>query len=264
VLEQAGPIRVVRCRCGLVFVTPQPSRTALETSYDSEYYRPWNTQQRLRQRIWRARIRKVTRLSPSPGRLLDVGCGDGAFLREAAGHGWTVTGTEFSSAGAQLAHAAGISVFTGELWEAQLPEADFDAITCWHVIEHVSDPRRLLGEMYRLLKPGGVLVIATPNLNDRLFRIAYLIARRRRPPLYTIGEREVHLFIYSKDTLRQLVASEGFTDIRVGFDRGAAAEGSKRAVDMLAFGWYRMSGIHWGMGLEIIARKAGGDVRSAV
>jgi 2-polyprenyl-3-methyl-5-hydroxy-6-metoxy-1,4-benzoquinol methylase len=203
----------------------------------------------------------VAKLSSPPGRLLDVGCGDGAFLREAAGYGWTVSGTEFSPAGARLARAAGVPVFAGELREARFPDAGFDVITCWHVIEHVADPRRLLAEMHRLLTPGGALLLATPNLNDRIFQSAYVLARRRRPRLYEADEREVHLFIYSADTLQKLVASEGFTDIRIGFDRGAAAVWQKRVLDMLASGWYHLTGIHWGMGLELTARKA--DVRRA-
>jgi SAM-dependent methyltransferase len=242
-------------------VTPQPPRGALEAAYDPEYYRPWTTQERLRQRIWRERLQKVATLSRPPGRLLDVGCGDGAFLREAAGHGWIVRGTEFSPAGAGFARAAGVPVFGGELWEARLPGESFDVITCWHVIEHVADPRRLVGEMHRLLRPGGVLVMATPNLNDHFFRLAYLVARLKRPRLYEVDEREVHLFVYSADTLRQLVTLEGFTDVRVGFDRGAAAVRGKRAVDSVAYGWYRISGIHWGMGLELTAKR--GDARRA-
>jgi len=255
-LEVEGPTRVVRCRCGLVFVTPQPPRATLEAAYDPDYYRPWSAQAPLRERIWRERVRKVAALSPPPGRLLDVGCGDGSFLREAARHGWTVTGTEFSPVGARIARAAGVQVFAGELQEARFPGQAFDVITCWHVIEHVANPRRLLGEMHRLLAPGGVLALATPNLEDRVFRLAYLLLRRKRPRLYEPDEREVHLFVYSAHTVRQLVAAEGFTDIRVGFDRGAAAVWTKRAVDALAYGWYVLSGIHWGMGLEVTASKA--------
>lgn len=256
VVEVTGRTRVVRCRCGLVFVTPQPPRAALAAAYDPDYYRSWSAQAGLRARIWRGRVRTVAALSPPPGRLLDVGCGDGSFLREAARHGWTVTGTEFSRAGAGMARAAGVPVLLGELQEARLPDEAFDAVTCWHVVEHVPDPRRLLGEMHRLLAPGGALVLATPNLDDRVFRMAYRLARRRRPRLYEAGEREVHLFVYSADTVRRLVAAAGFEDIRVGFDRGAAAVWTKRAADALAYGWYRLSGFHWGMGLEVSARKA--------
>ena len=256
VLEVAGSTRVVRCRCGLVFVTPQPPRAALEAAYGVDYYRPWSAQACLREPVWQERARTVAMLSPPPGRLLDVGCGDGSFLREAARRGWTVTGTEFSRAGAEIARATGVPVFTGELQEARLPGEVFDVITCWHVIEHVANPRGLLGEMYRLLAPGGALVLATPNLDDRVFRLAYLLARGRRPRLYEPDEREVHLFVYSAQTIGHLVAAEGFAEIRVGFDRGASTVWSKRAVDALAYGWYRLTGIHWGMALAVTARKA--------
>jgi 2-polyprenyl-3-methyl-5-hydroxy-6-metoxy-1,4-benzoquinol methylase len=255
-LEAAGPTRVVRCRCGLVFLTPQPARERLEAAYDAGYYEAWGAQTRLRERLWRERLRTVAALRPPPGRLLDVGCGEGSFLREAARQGWTATGTEFSPSGAERARAAGVPVLTGELHEVGLPAESFEVITCWHVIEHVSDPRRLLGEMYHLLAPGGVLVLATPNLDDRMFRTAYLLGRRRRPRLYEPDEREVHLFVFSARTVRRLAAAEGFTDIRVGFDRGASAVRSKRAVDALAYGWYRLTGIHWGMALEVTAKKA--------
>jgi 2-polyprenyl-3-methyl-5-hydroxy-6-metoxy-1,4-benzoquinol methylase len=237
-------------------VTPQPPRVALEAAYDLAYYHPWEGQAHLRDKIWRERLQAVAALSPSPGRLLDVGCGEGSFLREAKKAGWNVSGTEFSAAGAEMARMNEVTVFTGELWEARLPSEGFDVATCWHVIEHVADPRRLLLEMQRILVPGGLLVLATPNLHDRLFRLAYLLARRQQLRLYEPQEREVHLFMYSADTLRRLVASTGFTDIRLGFDRGAAAVPGKRAVDALAYGWYRLTGIHWGMGLEVTARKA--------
>lgn len=255
-LEEVGTVRVVRCRCGLVFVTPQPPRVALEAAYDLAYYHPWEGQARLRDKIWRERLRAVAALSPPPGRLLDVGCGEGSFLREAKKAGWNVSGTEFSPAGAGMARMSGVTVFTGELWEARFPSGGFDVATCWHVIEHVADPHRLLLEMQRILAPGGLLVLATPNLHDRLFRLAYLLARRQQLRLFEPQEREVHLFMYSADTLRRLVASTGFTDIRVGFDRGAAAVPGKRAVDTLAYGWYRLTGVHWGMGLEVTAKKA--------
>jgi SAM-dependent methyltransferase len=259
VLEVAGPTRVVRCRCGLVFVTPQPPRASLEAAYSSEYYRPWTAQASLRERIWRARVRAVAALSRPPGHLLDVGCGDGSFLEAAARHGWTVTGTEFSMAGSDMARARGFTVFTGELAEARLPAERFAAITCWHVIEHVANPRRLLGEMHRLLAPGGVLMLATPNLDDRIFQCAYRLSRGIRPPLYAPDAREVHLFFFSAGTLRQAMASEGFVNIRLGFDQGAAAVPAKRALDLLAYGWFRITGIHWGMGLEATARKGRAD-----
>jgi len=254
-LEEAAGTRVVRCGCGLVFVTPQPARAALEGAYDEAYYRPWGDQQRLRARIWRGRVERVAALAPPPGRLLDVGCGTGTFLERARARGWDVAGTELSRAGAAAARAAGLAVAEGELWEAGFPEGTFDVVTCWHVIEHVADPRRLVGEMARVLRPGGALVLATPNLEDRIFRAAYLLARRRRPRLYEPGEREVHLYVFSSPTLRSLLVSSGFDEVTIEFDRGAAAVWGKRLINELAYAWYRATGINWGMALQGVAHK---------
>ena len=246
--------RVVRCACDLVFVTPLPPRSSLEQAYDEAYYQPWEDQARLRQIMWRRRMDHVAALVPPPAMLLDVGCGTGAFLRLAKTRGCEVTGTELSHAGAEAAMAQGLRVHEGEIWEAEFPAASFDVVTCWHVIEHVSDPRRMLAEVHRILRPGGWLILATPNLEDYIFRAAYMLARLRRPRFYEPGEREVHLFFFSAQTLRCLGTSVGFEVVAVGFDRGAAAVWGKRLVNEVAYAWFCLTGLNWGMGLELVAR----------
>lgn len=254
-IEAVAETRVVRCACGLVFVTPPPPRPTLEAAYDPAYYAAWEDQTRQRERIWRRRMERVEALAPSPGTLLDVGCGTGTFLGLARSRGWEVVGTEFSPSAARAAAGAGLRVVAGEVWEANFPAEAFDVVTCWHVLEHTSRPRRVVEEMHRLLRPGGWLFLATPNLEDHIFRAAYVPARGRRPRLYEPGGREVHLFHFSARTLRTLVASAGFEVVEVGFDRGAAAVWGKRVVNDLAYVWFRLTGLNWGMALELIARK---------
>ncbi len=255
-LEEVAGRRVVRCACGMVFVTPQPGRATLEQAYNADYYRPWKNQARIRAHIWRVRANRAAALSPPPGRLLDVGSGTGDFLRQVRSRGWEVTGTELSPAGTEMARAHGIEIMQGEIWEAGLPSGAFDIVTCWHVIEHATDPRRMLTEIHRILRPGGWLILATPNLEDHIFRVAYRLARGRRPHLYEPNEREVHLFVFSPPTLRRLAVSIGYERVTLGFDRGAATVWGKRVVDALAYAWFRLSGKHWGMALEMTARKA--------
>jgi SAM-dependent methyltransferase len=100
----------------------------------------------------------------SGGRLLDVGCGHGAFLAEMRRAGWDVYGIEPDSAAARMARANGVPVANEPFEEASLAPESFDAITMNHVIEHFHDPVEALRISHRLLKPNGILWIATPNL----------------------------------------------------------------------------------------------------
>ncbi len=199
---------------------------------------------------------RVEALFSTRGRLLDVGCGTGDFLRVAQTRGWDVSGTELSPYATKAA-AEMLRVFPGEVWEAGFPAEAFDVVTCWHVIEHASEPRRVLQEMCRVLRPDGWLVLATPNLDDHLFRTAYMVARHRRPRLYEPEERELHLFHFSARVLKRMVESAGLEVVEVGFDRGAAAVWGTRLVNGIAYRWFQLTGLNWGMGLEVIARKPG-------
>ncbi len=97
------------------------------------------------------------------GRLLEVGCGGGAMLHPLKELGWQVEGVDFDPAAVQKARAKGLKVHLGALEEQRFADNTFDAITMSHVIEHVHRPIGLLQECHRLLKPGGRLVVVTPN-----------------------------------------------------------------------------------------------------
>jgi SAM-dependent methyltransferase len=99
-------------------------------------------------------------------RLLDVGCSSGAFLQSALHLGFTAEGVEPSADAAQTARAAGLKVFTGYLEQAQFPDASFDAITLIEIVEHLRDAQSLLQECARILKPGGVVLVTTPNAHS--------------------------------------------------------------------------------------------------
>ena len=67
-------------------------------------------------------------------------------------------------------------------------------ITLWHVLEHTTSPMRTLQEVRKVLKPGGLLALAVPNLDDRLMQAVYRIVKGRKPRLFSIGDKEIHLF----------------------------------------------------------------------
>jgi len=124
-----------------------------------------------------------------PGRVLDVGCGNGSFLELMRSAGWDIAGLDPDPKAAKLAaERLGTNIRTGELNSESFAPCSFDAVTLHHVIEHVFDPIELMADCRRILKPGGHLVLITPNLSSaghKWFRANW---RGLEPP------RHLHLF----------------------------------------------------------------------
>lgn len=141
---------------------------------------------------------------PHPGaRLLDVGCGNGDYLDFARAVGWSVVGVDFDPKAVSKARSRGLNVHDGSV-EDLLSEnrGTFDAITLSHVIEHVHDPKRLLGNCYDLLKPDGLLWIETPNIDSYGHRIYGRNWRGLEPPR--------HLALFTSNSLADLLGRAGF------------------------------------------------------
>ncbi len=140
--------------------------------------------------------------------LLDVGCGNGRYLAQMRALGWNVTGVEVDPAAAAQAHTHfGLTVHIGTLSDVKFPPNSFDVVTMSHVIEHVDDPPGLLRECWRILRPGGRVVITTPNsasLGHRWFGAAW---RGLEPPR--------HLTIFSPRALDQIVRQAGFQRVKL-------------------------------------------------
>ncbi len=141
------------------------------------------------------------------GRLLDVGCGGGEFLVFMQGLGWQVEGVDFDVEAARNASSKGVHVHVGSLEAQKFAAGTFDAVTMSHFIEHVHHPRQLIKECWRILKPGGRLVMVTPNTGSfghRLYRDKWM---HLDPPR--------HLHLFNMNTLRGLAESARFSSIEV-------------------------------------------------
>ncbi len=136
------------------------------------------------------------------GRLLDVGCGDGAYLALMEELGWHGEGQEVDPAAARRAKERGLTVHLGPLRELGLVESSYHAITLCHVLEHVHDPLGLLVECRRLLRPGGILVLSLPNLDSA--------GHRRFGPAWRGLEPPRHIHLFTPSSLRTLVERAGF------------------------------------------------------
>ncbi len=101
--------------------------------------------------------------TPPPGRLLDVGCGSGAYGASLIRLGWRVDGVEPDARAAALARQQGVNVQTARAEDAKLPRAAYDVITLWHSLEHMENPLAALRNLRSALKPEGLLLVEVPN-----------------------------------------------------------------------------------------------------
>jgi SAM-dependent methyltransferase len=119
------------------------------------------------------RIRKAFPPWVGQGRLLDVGCASGKFLRQMGAVGWTLSGIEYDAAAAEKAGKTGARVFVGDPADAPFPDASFDLVTAFHSLEHMPDPLGAMTRIVRWLAAGGLAIVEVPNaggLGATLFR----------------------------------------------------------------------------------------------
>jgi len=210
-----GKIRLVRCgRCGLRYLDPQPDPDEMAPFYASEYYGGEETKfvasvERWRARLARRRARRLARGLPRGGRVLDVGCGDGRLLEAFAALGFKGVGTERAGRRPRaLGALAGVDICPGDLTDTDLAPDQFDLCVYWHVLEHLHDPLASLGEARRVLRPGGRLVVAVPNIDS-------LQARWSGAAWFHL-DLPRHLFHFTPASLAALLARAGFRVDRIG------------------------------------------------
>lgn len=195
--------------CSVRFVYPIPSPANLMEIYSVDYFQrgnkysdqpgehDYNGTEHLR------RVRFIKQQRPS-GRLLDVGCALGGFLNTARNAGYDVQGIELSqhaAAAARAKHDLDISATTVQA--AHLPDAAFDIVTLWDVLEHLPSPLTTVTEIARILRPGGLLVFTTGNIASRW---AHLL--RSRWQLLTPPQ---HLTFHTPQSVRHLLDACGLS-----------------------------------------------------
>ena len=221
-------VGIRKCQgCGLRFVNPLGEFRGEHESEDyfTNEYLPLhrsNWSNSLAER--RAHLNMIRNFASLPNRprLLDVGCALGFMLHEATAANWEATGVETSEFAAHYATVhTGCQVYAGTLENADFESETFDVVTLMDVIEHVPEPRGLLKEVYRVLRPGGVVFLVTPNFGS-------VFVRLYRAKAYGIGPEE-HVTYFQPSTIRQLLHTSGFTRIVTG-SKDFYAENLRRLV----------------------------------
>lgn len=238
--------------CKIVFTHPLPE--GLTEAYDEDYYKIWYEKQ-LRQRVklWRRRLKTVKKFC-KPGKLLDVGTGDGLFLKVAKTANFNICGTEISPDAVRAAkNLYNLDIHLTEIENADFEENSFDVITIWHVIEHVKNPLEVMKTLYKLSKPGAVVFVATPNLEKHLSRIIYRLKSNKPYPFYS-PKGEQHLFHFTEYTLKSIIKKAGFNIIYTGVDFASV----RLEFKMLEYASFILSAFlhrNWNENILVVAQK---------
>lgn len=169
----------------------------------------------------------------APGKLLDIGCGAGDYLALMRKLGWTVEGVDIDPAACSHARQThGLTVHEGTVESNCYPENSFDAAVMNHVIEHVFDPVALLKECHRIIKPGGHVVVITPNTKSWGHRKFQESWRDLDPP------RHIHLF--SPKTMKKCAGMAGFEKVTATTTPANAYIIFKGSMDIQKDGTYDM------------------------
>ena len=212
---------IVRCNhCRLVFLNPRPVPSDLATIYDTESYYGGTAEFEnvvvgyADYLALRGHLHFVVKelLLPlkklTPGVSLDIGCSMGLVMDEFRQRGWTPYGVDVSSYATEYArNELVLNAFTGTIDQVDLPSESVDLATMLLTIEHIPDPKSALRSVRQLLKPGGILIIATHDVEGFWPR---LVGARWRH--YNTPE---HIYYFSRRTLTQMLSEVGFHTFRV-------------------------------------------------
>ena len=203
---------IVQCAsCGFQFTNPRPGAAEIGRYYESDEYVSHNSgagglinqaYRVARFFTMRRKVGQLNKLAPRRGKLLDYGCGTGHFLAAAKAAGWQVAGLEPNARARQEASRR-LGQPVGQESLASFAPGTFDAVTLWHVLEHVHLLNETLAQLTALLKPDGVLLVAVPNVES-------LDAQHYRE-LWAAYDVPRHLYHFAPKTMAQLLKKHKLT-----------------------------------------------------
>jgi SAM-dependent methyltransferase len=223
-------LRGIKClTCGLIFIHPQPAPAEIKTLYDENYFtstdvaiRPHGRADYLRsvanereERVYQQRLAKMASYQ-KPGKLLEIGCGPGHFLKSAQRIGWEVTGVEISDFAAKYARDQfGLEVFTGTIEAARLPEYYYDLIFMGDLLEHIPEPVLFLKRVSQFLKNEGIVYIEVPAITNGIFSRFGSLLMKSLGKVKFINLPPYHLYEYTPRNIRTLLRAAGYTVLKL-------------------------------------------------
>ncbi|MFT5858101.1 MAG: 2-polyprenyl-3-methyl-5-hydroxy-6-metoxy-1,4-benzoquinol methylase [Flavobacteriaceae bacterium] len=191
--------------CSFIFSERIPSEVELDAFYDKEY-EVTSFLSKITIARYNALLDKFEKHRKT-NRILDVGCGYGFFLEIAKKRGWKVYGSDYAEKCIDICTKKGIDMYRGSMNdEAFIPEM-FDVITSFEVIEHIYKLNQELQNLNRLLRPGGIMYVTTPNFNA--------ILRYRLGEKYDVINYPEHLLYFTRKTLQSAMEKNGFKKLSI-------------------------------------------------
>src|SRR4029453_14769434 len=209
------PYRVARCvECGFYYLYPRLIESAMQEVYrESSYYEggacgyadsSYTAQEFALRATFKRLLRNLAKRGLTGGDLLEIGCGYGFLLDEARSFFERRVGTDFSPEGADIARATGAEVFVGGI--EQVPfEAKFDCVIGTKLIEHVYEPLSFVKRLAAHTKPGGHIILATPDIGGVLRK-----AMGQRCLSFKVRE---HVVYFDYRRLSSLMRRAGLNDV---------------------------------------------------
>lgn len=220
-VQHLGIQRLVKCtECGLIFVNPRPKSSMILEQYNQDYfssenpvsggYEDYLADEDEICRTFNKRIEKLNTIfdkNKSPN-LLEIGSAAGFFLEVAKRYGIQGQGIELCKELAAVGRKRGQKITISSIEDAKIPDASVDIVVLWDVIEHLNEPKEALIKLNRWLKPGGYLIMTTPDAGS-------FLARLLRKNWLGFRSLDEHLYFFSRKTMREILVSSGFKEINI-------------------------------------------------
>lgn len=219
--------RLMKCpSCSLVWLDNPPRPDMMGEHYGPDYDRSVAAAGASPNR-WNGRVEEVKKYR-SGGSILDLGCSSGGFLGAMKDPAWKLYGIEMSDEVARRAESTtGAQVYVGDILDAPFAPESFDVITCFHVFEHLYQPKAVLKKVAEWLKPDGIFYVMVPNIDSagsRIFRSHWYALELPR-----------HLYHFSPQSLTSIADSAGLESITLTTGRELFFESSSRYLLDTAF-----------------------------
>ncbi len=229
-----GFFEIARCKsCGLIFTNPRPSIKDIRYFYPNNYgphigmpITNSNFIKKIIFRLWEDykglfSVDLVKNLVK--GKILDIGCGSGAYLNYLRKKGWQVAGLDVSPLAVKQTRRLGIECFMSEVYNADFRPESFNVVTAINTIEHMHNPLRSLKKINEILKKNGTLIIVVPNVESLEAKIF-----GRHWHEWDIPR---HLYHFSLETLTKLLELANFNIILV--EHESRIDGLLRSIDLV-------------------------------